>query len=133
MVYTQLYIQVNITGAAMMGIVTGLSPFTNYSCTLFAVTVTNGPVSDPIIVRTAEAGIVVNHVQMYLYINPILSIVPSPPVINTVTNISSSIVHVTWTRPAVLNGVLVSYTITYVINTDVRSVTVDYNGEEVSM
>ena len=65
MVYAQLYIQVNITGAAMMGTVTGLSPFTDYSCTIFAVTVTNGPVSDPVIVRTAEAGIVVNHVQVY--------------------------------------------------------------------
>ena len=53
--------------------------------------------------------------------------------INTVTNISSSVVRVTWTRPAVLNGILISYTITYVINTDVRSITVDYNGEEVSM
>ena len=133
MVYAQLYIQVNITGAAMMGTVTGISPFTDYSCTIFAVTVNDGPVSDPVIVRTAEAGIVVNHLQVYLCIDHILSIAPGPPVINTVTNISSSIVHVTWTRPAVLNGILVSYTITYVVNTDVRSITVDYNGEEVSM
>jgi len=40
-----------------MGIVTGLSPFTDYSCTIFAVTVAEGPVSDPLVVRTAEGGL----------------------------------------------------------------------------
>ena len=62
-----------------------------------------------------------------------LSIAPGPPVINTVTNISSSVARVTWTRPTVLNGILATYTISYVINADTRRVTVDYNGEEVSM
>ena len=62
-----------------------------------------------------------------------LYVAPSPPVITSVTNISSSVVHVTWTRPAVFNGVLTSYTITYVVNTDTRSLSEDYNGEEVSM
>ena len=40
-----------------MGSVTGLSPFTVYSCTIFAVTVANGPISDPYEVTTAQAGI----------------------------------------------------------------------------
>ena len=53
--------------------------------------------------------------------------------ITSVTNISSSVVRVTWTRPTVLNGALTSYTITYVVNTDTRSLSEDYNGEEVSM
>ena len=48
--------QVNVTGDAMMGTVTGLSPFTVYSCTIFAVTVADGPESEPVVVRTAEAG-----------------------------------------------------------------------------
>ena len=40
-----------------MGTVTGLSPFTVYSCKIFAVTVANGPMSDPpVVVTTAEAG-----------------------------------------------------------------------------
>jgi len=40
-----------------MGTVSGLSPFTDYSCTIFATTVADGPVSDPfVVVRTAEAG-----------------------------------------------------------------------------
>ena len=40
-----------------MGTVNGLSPFTNYNCTVHAVIMTfNGLVSDPIIVMTAEAG-----------------------------------------------------------------------------
>jgi len=41
-----------------MGTVTGLSPFTEYSCTIHAVTVAEGPVSDPVVARTAEAGTV---------------------------------------------------------------------------
>jgi len=59
-------------------------------------------------------------------------IVADPPVIDDITNISSSVVRVTWTRPAVLNGILVSYTIMYIINGGSRSTTVDYNEEEVS-
>ena len=31
-------------------------PFTNYTCTLHAVTVLDGPLSDPITVTTAEQG-----------------------------------------------------------------------------
>ena len=39
-----------------MGTVTGLSAFTDYSCTIFAITVANGPMSDPpVVVTTAEA------------------------------------------------------------------------------
>ena len=48
--------QFNVTDDATMGTVTGLSPFTVYSCTIFAVTVADGPVSDPLVVTTAEGG-----------------------------------------------------------------------------
>ena len=42
-----------------MGTVDELSPFTNYSCTVHAVTMTIvGSISDAIVVRTAEAGTV---------------------------------------------------------------------------
>ena len=42
-----------------MGTVDELNPFTNYSCTIHAVTMTIvGLMSDPIVVRTAEAGTV---------------------------------------------------------------------------
>ena len=41
-----------------MGTVSGLGPFTEYSCTIHAVTGSDGPVSDPVIVRTPEAGMV---------------------------------------------------------------------------
>ena len=41
----------------MMGTVTGLSPFTDYSCTIFAITVADGPMNDPIVERTAEGGV----------------------------------------------------------------------------
>ena len=40
-----------------MGTVDELTPFTNYSCTVHAVTMTIvGSISDPIVVRTTEAG-----------------------------------------------------------------------------
>ena len=34
-----------------------LRPFTSYTCTIHAVTVSDGPLSDPITVTTAEQGI----------------------------------------------------------------------------
>jgi len=51
-------IQVNINGTARMGTVIGFSPFNTYSCTIHAVTVADGPISDHFIVTTAEAGII---------------------------------------------------------------------------
>ena len=60
------------------------------------------------------------------------SIAPSPPVITAVTGISTSTVRVTWTRPAIRNRILSSYTIVYTVE-GVSSVTVDYNGESVSL
>jgi len=55
--------------------------------------------------------------------------------INSVSNISSSVVRVTWTRPTTLNGVLTSYTIKYVdvITSNTGSIIVDFNAEEVGM
>ena len=41
----------------MMGTVAGLSPFTDYSCTIFATTVADGPISNPVVERTAEGGV----------------------------------------------------------------------------
>ena len=57
--YFLMYSQVNVTGTATMGTVSGLGPFTDYSCTIHAVTGSDGPVSDPVIVRTPEAGMVI--------------------------------------------------------------------------
>jgi len=56
LIYT-FNIQANVTGPAMMGTVPGLDPFTDYSCTIFATTVADGPVSVPVVVRTAEGGV----------------------------------------------------------------------------
>ena len=39
-----------------MAILSDLQPFTSYTCTLHAVTVSDGPMSDPIIVITTEHG-----------------------------------------------------------------------------
>ena len=42
------------------GIVNGLSPFTEYTCAVFAFTVLPGPMSDPIIVVTAQQSGITN-------------------------------------------------------------------------
>ena len=53
------------------GTINGLSPFTNYTCTILVTTVMAGPMSDPITVRTNESGIarelVKSLVVFYLY------------------------------------------------------------------
>ena len=53
--------QVNVTGNATMGIVTGLSSFTDYSCTIFATTVADGPMSEAVVVRTDEGGVLASY------------------------------------------------------------------------
>ena len=54
--------QVNVTGANTMEMLNNLKPFTNYTCTLHAVTVSDGPMSDPITVTTAEQSITISSV-----------------------------------------------------------------------
>ena len=49
-------LQVNVTGTNTMETISDLIPFTSYNCTLHAVTVSDGPLSDPITVTTAEQG-----------------------------------------------------------------------------
>jgi len=53
-------LQINVTSTNTMEILEDLRPFTSYTCTLHAVTVSDGPLSDPIIVTTAEQGVSVN-------------------------------------------------------------------------
>ena len=49
-----------------MATITGLIPFTSYSCTLHAVTVFDGPPSDPVAVTTLEAGMIKDHDMMFI-------------------------------------------------------------------
>ena len=62
-----------------------------------------------------------------------ICIVPSPPVINSVSDNITGVVRVYWNRPTELNGVLTYYTINYVIDDVIMKITVDYNGEQVRM
>ena len=52
-----LSFQASVDGDFTMTTVLGLNAFTAYSCTVRAVTVLNGPQSDPASVTTREAGI----------------------------------------------------------------------------
>ena len=63
----------------------------------------------------------------------IITVAPSPPVINAVTAIDSTSVQVQWSKPTNPNGILLIYTITYIIEGS-GSVTVNipYNGQPVS-
>ena len=49
-------LQVKVIGINTMETISNLTPFTSYNCTLHAVTVSDGPLSDPITVTTAEHG-----------------------------------------------------------------------------
>ena len=46
--------QVNVSGINTTGSVTGLIPFTNYTCVLYATTVLDGPATGGITIRTEE-------------------------------------------------------------------------------
>ena len=58
-----------------------------------------------------------------------LSTAPNPPVIDEIVNISSRVVRVTWSRPTMPNGIITLYTV--IVNNS-ETVTVPYNGENVS-
>ena len=55
--YCIIVFQVNVTGTYTVRTFNNLRPYTSYNCTLHAVTVSDGPLSDPITVTTAEQGI----------------------------------------------------------------------------
>ena len=60
-------LQVNVTSTNTMETLDDLRPFTSYTCTLNAVTVFDGPLSDPVTVTTAEQGIPLTIVHSLLY------------------------------------------------------------------
>ena len=52
-----LCVQVNVSSTYTVETLDNLKPFTSYTCTLHAVTISDGPLSDPITVTTAEQSI----------------------------------------------------------------------------
>ena len=52
--------QVNVTSTKTTEMLGNLKPFTSYICTLHAITVSDGPLSDPITVKTSEQGTIVS-------------------------------------------------------------------------
>ena len=59
-----------------------------------------------------------------------MSTASTPPIIEMVTDINSSAVRVTWSQPAMPNGIISLYTITYTVDGDSRDdVDVDYSEE----
>ena len=63
-----------------------------------------------------------------------VSTAPNPPVISAIIDINNSTVRVTWTRPTMPNGIITTYIIRYVTDSDGISgnMNVPYDGEEVS-
>ena len=68
--YVCIMFQVNITSITTIKTLDNLRPFTSYNCTLHAVTVSDGPLSDPITVTTAEQSI-----QLAIHIHYSINIV----------------------------------------------------------
>ena len=58
-----------------------------------------------------------------------MSTASTPPIIEMVTDINTNAVRVTWSQPAMPNGIISLYTITYTVDGDSRDVDVDYSGE----
>ena len=128
------YLQVNISSTNTTQAVIGLNPFTNYACTLYATTVSNGPTTDPIIVRTAEQGTIQGSlVNNYTVKFNAFLLAPSPPLIRSLTVTDSESVLVEWNRPEELDGILTHYNITYVTPSDTNTIITPYNGLEVSV
>ena len=61
MTRVHILFQDSVNGTVTMGRVSGLNPFTNYTCTVHAVTVSNGPMSNPVTVTTSQARMIPNH------------------------------------------------------------------------
>ena len=120
----------NVSGTNTAQTIIGLDPFTNYACTLFATTVSNGPATDPITARTEEQGMYYESLMAKLY-KIIFVLAPSPPFINRLTVIDSYSVHVEWNRPIELNGILTHYTFIYVTPSYTTTLRIPYNGLEV--
>ena len=117
-----------------MGVVTDLSPFTYYNCSVFAVTDFGGPQSPSLSVRTAEAGMecdLIIYICKHILLRTSLT-VPSAPVITSVTAIDSFSVQVIWSAPIDPNGVISGYTITYNVGEIFNAINVLFNGETVS-
>jgi len=49
-------LQENTTGDLTEAVLVGLTPYTSYTCTLHAVTVSDGPNTDAMTITTAEEG-----------------------------------------------------------------------------
>ena len=128
------YLQVNVSSTNTTQAVVGLNPFTNYTCTLYATTVSNGPTTDPITVRTAEQGTIQGSlVNNYIVKFNAFLLVPSPPLIKSLTVTDSESVLVEWNRSEELNGILTHYNITHVTPSGTNTIITPYNGLEVSV
>ena len=110
----------------------GLTPFTTYSCTLHVVTLSDGPLSDPITVTTAEQSRPINRYVLCIILRCLYA-APVAPVMKGLTAIDSGSVRVEWNKPEVNYGMITTYTIYYTIeNGTERSLIVPSNGQDVS-
>jgi len=62
-------LQKNTTGDLTEAVLVGLTPYSSYTCTLHAVTVSDGPNTDAMTITTAEAGIIkCMYMELSMYI-----------------------------------------------------------------
>ena len=127
-----LMFQVNVSSTNTMETIHGLTPFITYTCTLHVVTLSDGPLSDPIMVTTAEHS-KPDECTYVLFWNFVLHVAPIAPVMKDLTAIDSESVRVEWNKPEVNYGIMTTYTIYYSIeNGSERSLIVPSNGQDVS-
>ena len=74
-----------------------------------------------------------NTVYISNYTIIVYLLVPTAPVVKSITAIDSESVRIEWNIPADTNGVITIYTIYYIIeNGPERSLIVSFNGQDVS-
>ena len=59
--------QANISGDATTGTISDVDAFTEYSCTIRAVTVADGPASSTVVVTTLQACMTADHALMFCF------------------------------------------------------------------
>ena len=80
------YIQTNTTGSLTDVAVSGITPYTSYTCIIHAANASDGPDSFPVTVTTAEEGTLLISID---YFTSIPLTVPFPPVLVEVAHVDS--------------------------------------------
>ena len=113
--YNEPIIIAKVDGTTLVATLTGLSPYTQYSCYVTANTlVGEGSPSVISTSRTVDGGMLFKPRGTLLHILiRVVFVAPPPPYNLTAYNPSSTLITLNWTRPLFPNGIIMMYLILY--------------------